>query len=142
MRRRPGFTVVELMIVVVIIGILVAIAIPRFQQALQRAHEGAMRGNLGTLRSALKVYHADTEGGYPETLEYLAENAKYVNVIPSAQLREFHADSTAVREGDGITTSNDRNGWLYIADTASTDFGSLYVNCTHTDLSATVWSTY
>lgn len=142
MRRRPGFTLIELMFVVLIIGILVGIAIPRFMQTLQRAHEGAVRGNLGTLRSSLKVYYADTEGGYPETLEFLALNGKYVNAVPNIQLRDYHADSSAVREGTGLTTSNDRNGWLYISVSSSTDFGSVYVNCTHTDLSGAAWSSY
>jgi type II secretory pathway pseudopilin PulG len=134
--------VVELMFVVVIIGILTAIALPRFMQTLVRAHEGAVRGNLGSLRSSLKVYYADTEGGYPDTLEFLTQGGKYAAAIPNIQLRDHHADSTAVREGAGMTASNDRNGWLYISVATSTDFGSLYVNCTHTDLSGTVWTSY
>ena len=54
------------MIVVAIIGILAAIAIPQFAQLISKSQEGATKGNLGTIRSALSIYYGDTEGRYPE----------------------------------------------------------------------------
>jgi prepilin-type N-terminal cleavage/methylation domain-containing protein len=54
-----GFTLVELMIVVAVIGILAGIAVPRYMDFVTRAKEGATKGNLGAIRSAVNIYYAD-----------------------------------------------------------------------------------
>lgn len=68
--NRIGFTLVELMIVVAIIGILAGVAIPRYMDFLQRSREGATKGNLGALRSAINIYYADTEFYFPRLISY------------------------------------------------------------------------
>jgi len=62
LKAKKGFTLIELMIVVAIIGILAAIAIPQFAQLVAKSQEGATKGNLGTLRSSLSIYYGDLEG--------------------------------------------------------------------------------
>lgn len=64
-KKQKGFTLVELMIVVAIIGILAAVAIPKFAQMLEKSREGATKGNLGAIRSAVSNYYADQQGVYP-----------------------------------------------------------------------------
>lgn len=59
----------ELMIVVAIIGILAGIAIPRYMNFVQRSREGATKGSLGALRSAIGIYYADNEY-FPLALSY------------------------------------------------------------------------
>jgi type II secretory pathway pseudopilin PulG len=49
------------MLVVAIIGILAAIAIPQFSNMTTKSKEGATKGNLGALRSALQIYFGDNE---------------------------------------------------------------------------------
>src|ERR1700690_3503360 len=84
---RKGFTLIELMIVVAIIGILAAIAIPQFAQLVAKSQEGATKGNLGTLRSALSIYYGDTEGVYPgDAMSSLVLSQKYLQVLPAANL--------------------------------------------------------
>jgi prepilin-type N-terminal cleavage/methylation domain-containing protein len=65
MRKIRGFTLIELMLVVAIIGLLAAIAIPKFSDMIDKSREAALKGQLGTLRSALTLYYADNEGVYP-----------------------------------------------------------------------------
>ncbi|OGS45662.1 MAG: hypothetical protein A2539_07250 [Elusimicrobia bacterium RIFOXYD2_FULL_34_15] len=62
---KKGFTLIELMIVVAIIGILAAIAIPKFADLIKKSKEGATKGSLGALRSALTIYYGEQEGLYP-----------------------------------------------------------------------------
>ena len=65
MKTKKGFTLIELMIVVAIIGILAAIAIPKFADLIKKSKEGATKGSLGALRSALTIYYGEQEGIYP-----------------------------------------------------------------------------
>lgn len=59
-----GFTLVELMITVVIVGILAAIAIPLYQANVKRAKAAEADAALGSIRTALRVYYAEN-GAYP-----------------------------------------------------------------------------
>jgi general secretion pathway protein G len=80
MRHGKGFTLVELLVVMAIIGILVAIAVPQLQQAPIRAKEATLREDLFTFRSCLDQFYAD-KGHYPETLQTLVTE-KYIRKIP------------------------------------------------------------
>ena len=62
-----GFTLVELMIVVAIIGILAAIAIPQFSAYRTRAFNTAADSDLRNVRTSLEAYYADNQG-YPANL--------------------------------------------------------------------------
>jgi type II secretion system protein G len=62
---RPGFTLIELMMVVVIIGLLAAIAVPAMQDAQDKSRNAAMITNIKTLQLALAQYAADNSGSYP-----------------------------------------------------------------------------
>src|SRR5574340_1571754 len=60
-----GFTIIELMIVVTIVGILATLAVPSYQAAIVKAKEGALRQDLFSLRDVIDQHRAD-KGKYPE----------------------------------------------------------------------------
>ena len=138
---KRGFTLIELMIVVAIIGILAAIAIPKFADLIRKSNEGATRGNLGAVRSALSIYYGDMEGVYPGEMEAgLTTNQKYIKGIPMAKVPPHHPDvNTTTHTTD---TTNDAGGWSYNNVSTSNNFGSVWVHCTHTDTKSKSWSEY
>ncbi len=71
-KNSKGFTLVELLIVIVILGILAAIVIARFAGATKETKEASLKGNLRTIRSSLEIYKANSKSNnYPEALDDL-----------------------------------------------------------------------
>ena len=80
LRGVKGFTIIEIMIVMAIIGILLAIAQPQFRQYTVRAREAALKENLFNMRDVIDQYYGD-KGRYPDTLQDLVDN-RYIRNIP------------------------------------------------------------
>lgn len=158
MKKSQGFTLIELMIVVAIIGILSAIAIPKFADLIRKSNEGATKGNLGAIRSALSIYYGELEGLFPVPTAsgsgagslasiLTMENGKYVKEIPSCNVPPYHSKGTAgdvtiaVSSGD---ESANPGWWGYkeTNDAIGKQWGEVWVNCTHTDTKSTVWGGY
>jgi len=149
-KMTQGFTLIELMIVVAIIGILAAIAIPQFANLVAKSQEGRTKANLGTIRSALSIYYGDSEGWYPtDTMTSLTTGGRYLQSIPNADLPKTtnsagHPSANGVRPAstsDDIATAG--QNWVYDNTGAGTStWGRVLVNCSHQDLRALAWSTY
>lgn len=77
---RGGFTLIELMIVVSIIGILAAIAVPNYQWSVIKAKEAVLRETLYNFRTTLDQFYAD-QGKYPDSLDDLKAK-QYMRDIP------------------------------------------------------------
>lgn len=79
-RKEEGFTLVELMVVVLIIGILVAIAIPVFNAAKSNAQKKSCLANQRTLEGSAQTYAADHDGTLPAVADLVPD---YVKVAPN-----------------------------------------------------------
>lgn len=77
---NKGFTLLELIIVVSIIGILLTIAQPTYKNSVIKAKETVLRENLFAIRSAIDQYYADNQK-YPDSLEQLVTKG-YLRSIP------------------------------------------------------------
>jgi general secretion pathway protein G len=78
--EQSGFTLLELIIVVAVIGILATIALPRMLDTPKKAAEATLKTNLRTLRDNIDQYYAD-KGHYPATLETLVDEG-YLRGVP------------------------------------------------------------
>ncbi len=135
-RSPSGFTLIELMIVVAIIGVLAAIALPKFADLVTKSKESAVKGSLGSVRSALTIYYSDTEGLFPATGSLalaLTAGSKYLRELPFIQIPGKHENLNSV-----ASALDDTGDWLY----ASQVEGHVAVNCTHTDTKSSVWSVW
>lgn len=79
-QRQRGFTLIELIVVVTIIGILAGVAISNVKYAQTKAREAALKHDLFEMRKAIDDYYADKQH-YPESLAAL-EQDKYLRKLP------------------------------------------------------------
>jgi len=98
-----GFTIIELMIVVTIVGILATLAVPSYHAAIVKAKEGALRQDLFSLRDVIDQHRAD-KGKYPETLQALV-SAGYLRRIPADPITGSNSSwQEMVDQGEGGMT--------------------------------------
>ena len=83
--RKRGFSLLELVIVVVIIGIIAAIAIPRMSRGTAGAGDSATAGDLAVLRNAIDLYAAEHGGSFPTLADIADQLTQYTDSVGDAQ---------------------------------------------------------
>lgn len=85
---RAGFTLIEILIVISVLGILATVAIPKYADMVRKSKEARTKSNLAALRSAINIYYVQNLA-YPVELESLASDNIYMQTIPYAWTAEF-----------------------------------------------------
>lgn len=81
-----GFTLVELVVVLAVVGVLLALVTPRYFQRVDKSKETVLKSNLAATRELIDKYYSD-HGKYPEQLETLVEK-KYLRSLPIDPITE------------------------------------------------------
>ena len=149
--HAEGYTLVELMVTVSIILLLAAVALPKYADSIKRALEGGLKGNLGSLRSAMSLYYSDNSGTFPSCSVGPSSPVFAGSLIPKYMDRiqavnsGLHPPTNAVYCDYVILPGivHDGQGWYYDGGIpADPQFGSVWVACDHTDTKGTEWSAY
>jgi len=138
--KNNGFTLIELMVVTGIIGLLAAIAVPKFGQMLEKAHLGATLGNLSAIRGAVHIYYGNNTF-FPGSLNSDDPWIKELigNQLPGVKCAyPLHASprGNQVATGNSIP-STEGKGWYY-----NSDNGWIYINSIARDIKGINYTTY
>ncbi len=133
----------------VLVGIMAAIAIPKFMQLANASTETQTLADLGSLRAAMAVYYADNDAKYPAQLADLVP--KHLPKIPPLKVKD-HPQSGEVVTYDGSVCSaagvvdpakiQDTGRWGYVSDPAASCRNTVFVDCAHVDSKKHQWVSY
>ena len=125
-KNNKGFTLVEIILVIVLIGILGTIIIPKFAGQTDKATIAATKANAESIRSAVRLYQSNNDGALPANLAALVST--YLSEVPEETITPS-ATVTGANDGSG--------GWVYDAAT-----GDVSVNLAGNDASGDPYSGY
>lgn len=109
-RRRFGFTLIELMIVMAVIAVLMAVALPIYTRSIQRSKESVLKNNLFTLRTVIDEYTYDKQKA-PQTLQDLVSDG-YLRQVPMDPITSS-ADTWKLIMEDSSNTVNQSQPGIY-----------------------------
>lgn len=124
MRARSGFTLVEILIVVIILGILAAIVIPQFTDASTQARLSSLKSDLQTIRSQIELYKVQHNDTLPAVGTFNDQMTKETNISGTVVAGGAYGPYMQVVPANPF---NDANG---VAATAATGIGWTYLEAT------------
>ncbi len=112
-RARRGFSLVELVVVILIVGILAAVAAPKMFDTASGARESATRASLGVVRDAIELYAAnDPDGNYPSARTLDQDLRPYIKgTFPAVQVGGNR--NPKVRSTENVEIASGSEGWSY-----------------------------
>ncbi|HEX8812770.1 MAG TPA: type II secretion system protein [Terracidiphilus sp.] len=120
-KSEAGFTLLEMMIVMTIMLVLVAVAIPAYQASVRAAREAVLKEDLHTMRAAIDSYTADKQKA-PQSLDDLVQEG-YLREIPTDPMTHTK-DSWATDMGDALHSLDQTDPGIDDVHSGSQDTGS------------------
>jgi general secretion pathway protein G len=120
-KQDAGFTLIELMIVMMIIAILTALAVPRFSSAIRHAKEAVLKEDLHVMRDAIDSYTMDKQKA-PQSLEDLITDG-YLKAIPEDPFT-YTKDSWVTETGDSLHSIDQTDPGIDDVHSGSQELGS------------------
>ena len=112
-RKRTGFTLVELVVVILVLGILAAVGAPRMFNTASNAKTNATKGSLATVRTAIESYAADN-GAYPPAATLATAIQSYLRgSFPTCQVGNENSTVVASTANPITTAVTGGAGWVY-----------------------------
>jgi general secretion pathway protein G len=109
MKRRAGFTLIELVIVVMILGILAGVAAPKLFNQTSRATDNGVMQTLAVVRDAIELYAADNGGAVP------ADATALTGALVPTYLRKFPVNPfNQLDDVKPTVAADDATGWMYL----------------------------
>ena len=154
---QAGFTFIELVIFVAILGIVAALAYPKLQQIREKTREAATRANICAIKAAISIYYGEHEGIWPTTLDVNDKTpgygfGNYLLVMPKV-LVTHPADPSQSPAGNKVTYKSFKDepslenpesygtGWRYDGPGQS-NTGRIWINSSYSDINGDSYTTY
>lgn len=134
-----GFTLIEILIVVAIIGILSLMAGVKLSTAIQRTYESRNKAHLKTIRTAISMYTADNGGRYPSDDLTSLITGGYLKRIPPNRVLPYHWGGNTVGAGSTAAMGANPGHWYYFNVPGEAKYGQVVVNCNHPDSKGVAW---
>lgn len=145
-KHRKAFSLIELVIVIVIIGVISAIAIPRMTRGAQNAGATALKGSLSVMRSSIELYRTEHDGKFPTATSVATALTAYTKIdgsdanatpdvasgrIYGPYVRKIPPLPVGLKKNSTGIAATDRPGvgWIYEETT-----GDIKANCADTEL--------